>query len=105
MARRDPEPDGDPRTGPGPGRRAFYGRRQGRRLRPGLKALLDDLLPQIAIPLPRDGGRLDPADLFDNPPVGPPAGPSAGPRAGPRTGFALEIGFGDRKSTRLNSSH
>jgi tRNA (guanine-N7-)-methyltransferase len=90
MARRDPEPDGNPRTGSGPGRRAFYGRRQGRRLRPGLKVLLDELLPQVAIPLPRDGGRLDPADLFDN----SCAGPSTGPRAGPCTGFALEIGFG-----------
>jgi tRNA (guanine-N7-)-methyltransferase len=78
MARRDPEPDGDPRTGSGPGRRAFYGRRQGRRLRAGLKVLLDELLPQVAIPLPRDDGRLDPADLFES----------------PRAGYALEIGFG-----------
>ncbi len=60
------------------GRRVFYGRRQGRRLRPGLKALLDELLPQVAVALPRDGGRLDPATLFE----------------APRAGYALEIGFG-----------
>ncbi len=60
------------------GRRAFYGRRQGRRLRSGLKALLDDLLPQVAVRLPPDGGTLDPATLFD----------------GPHAGYALEIGFG-----------
>ncbi|MHA1151301.1 MAG: tRNA (guanosine(46)-N7)-methyltransferase TrmB [Alphaproteobacteria bacterium] len=60
------------------GRRTFYGRRQGRRLRAGLKALLDELLPQIAISLPQDGGKLDPAALFD----------------GPRASYALEIGFG-----------
>ena len=76
MARRDLEPESDPRAGPG--RRAFYGRRQGRRLRPGLKALLDELLPQIAVSLPHDGGKLDPATLFD----------------GRRAGYALEIGFG-----------
>ncbi len=76
MARRDPERESDPR--PGPGRRAFYGRRQGRRLRPGLKALLDEFLPQVAIPLPQNGGKLDPTTLFD----------------GRRAGYALEIGFG-----------
>ncbi len=77
MARRDPERESDP-PGREPGRRAFYGRRQGRRLRPGLKALLDELLPQVAVRLPQDGGALDPATLFD----------------GPCAGYALEIGFG-----------
>ena len=76
MARRDPERESDPR--PGPGRRAFYGRRQGRRLRLGLKALLDELLPRVAVGLPQDGGALDPATLFD----------------GRHAGYALEIGFG-----------
>ena len=76
MARRDFEREVDPRSGPG--RRAFYGRRKGRRLRPGLKALLDEILPKIAVSLPQDGGKLDPATLFD----------------GRRAGFALEIGFG-----------
>ena len=51
MASRDSEPEDDPRSGPG--RRAFYGRRQGRRLRPGLKALLDETLPKIAGSCPR----------------------------------------------------
>lgn len=59
-------------------RRAFYGRRRGRRLRPGLKALLDELLPQVAVRLPPDGGPLDPATQFD----------------GAHAGYALEIGFG-----------
>ncbi len=76
MARRDPERESGPR--PGPGRRAFYGRRQGRRLRPGLKALLDEFLPQVAVPLSHDGGKLDPTTLFD----------------GRCSGYALEIGFG-----------
>ncbi len=76
MAQRDFGSESDPR--PGPGRRAFYGRRQGRRLRPRLRALLDQTLPKIAFPLPQDGGKLDTTNLFD----------------GPRAGFALEIGFG-----------
>ena len=80
MARRDPERNSDPRSRrePEAGRRAFYGRRAGRRLRPGLKALLDDLLPKIAIPLPQHGAKLDPSALFDR----------------PYAGYALEIGFG-----------
>ena len=63
---------------PEPRQRAFYGRRQGRRLRPRLKALLGELLPRFAIALPAEGGALDPAQLFDD----------------PRAGYALEIGFG-----------
>ena len=87
MARRNLEPKTDPQPEPETGRRTFYGRRQGRRLRPGLRALLDELLPQIAIALPQDGGILDPTTLFDV----------------PRAGYALEIGFGagpggDRKT-------
>ncbi len=78
MARRRLEPKTDPQPEPETGRRAFYGRRQGRRLRPALKALLGELLPQVAIALPQDGGILDPTTLFDV----------------PRAGYALEIGFG-----------
>ena len=59
-------------------RRAFYGRRRGRRLRPGLKALLEELLPRLAVALPEGGGTLNPAALFDSPPEG----------------IWLEIGFG-----------
>lgn len=59
-------------------RRNTYGRRQGRPLRAGRKALLDAALPQLEIALPQEGEVLDPAALFD------PA---------PRKLF-LEIGFG-----------
>jgi tRNA (guanine-N7-)-methyltransferase len=59
-------------------RRNLYGRRQGRPLRAGRRALLDEALPQLAVELPPDGGRLDPADLFD-------------PLPGE---LCLEIGFG-----------
>ncbi len=83
MARRGSPRNGEPRHGeprppPGAPRRAFYGRRRGRRLRPGRKALLEELLPQLAVVLPEGGGRLDPAALFDSPPEG----------------IWLEIGFG-----------
>lgn len=47
--------------------RRFYGRRHGRRLRPGRQRLLDDLLPRLRIPV--TGGRaLDPRSLFASPP-------------------------------------
>ena len=48
-------------------RRKFYGRRQGRPLRENRKALLDDLLPRLAITLqetPLDPVTLFPASLF-----------------------------------------
>jgi tRNA (guanine-N7-)-methyltransferase len=54
-----------------------YGRRQGRKLRPGRAALLETLLPQIRIPL-QPGRPLDPNALF---------------RARPER-LWLEIGFG-----------
>ncbi|GAB4371614.1 MAG: tRNA (guanosine(46)-N7)-methyltransferase TrmB [Kiloniellaceae bacterium] len=59
-------------------RRNTYGRRQGRPLRAGRKALLDAALPQLEIALPEEGSRLDPAALFDP----------------PRDRLFLEIGFG-----------
>jgi tRNA (guanine-N7-)-methyltransferase len=55
----------------------FYGRRHGRKLRPGRQRLMDELLPRLAIPAPAEG-RIDPFALF----------PSR-PRA-----LWLEIGFG-----------
>jgi len=58
-------------------RRILYGRRRGRRLRPGQRDLLTTLLPTLAIELPVHG-RLDPRRLF-------PAAPAA---------LWLEIGFG-----------
>lgn len=45
----------------------FYGRRQGRPLRPALQALCDRLLPQFAIPLPAAPARLVPGALFAHP--------------------------------------
>ena len=59
-------------------RRNLYGRRQGRSLRAGRKALLEETLPQLEISLPEDGGLLPPALLFDPPPAE----------------IFLEIGFG-----------
>ncbi len=44
--------------------RAFYGRRKGKRLRMGQEQRLADLLPSLRVPLPADGGRLDPRALF-----------------------------------------
>ena len=44
----------------------FYGRRRGKKLRPGRQALIDDLLPTLRVPL--SGGAeaaLDPKTLFD----------------------------------------
>jgi tRNA (guanine-N7-)-methyltransferase len=78
MARRASTRHREDRRAPAPGARAFYGRRHGRRLRPGLKALFEELLPRLSIGLPEPGGRLDPAALFDPPPEG----------------IGLEIGFG-----------
>ncbi|MEQ8229129.1 MAG: tRNA (guanine(46)-N(7))-methyltransferase TrmB [Rhodospirillales bacterium] len=41
----------------------FYGRRRGKKLRPGRRALIEDLLPKLRVP--SGGGPLDPAGLFD----------------------------------------
>ncbi len=63
-------------------RRAFHGRRCGRRLRTGLRTLLRDLLPRLQISLPTNGGKFDPSTLF--PPLA----------AGGRRRVWLEVGFG-----------
>jgi len=55
-----------------------FGRRRGRKLKPGRQALLDELLPRLRIDLPVGGALLDPATLF-----------APGARA-----VWLEIGFG-----------
>lgn len=60
-----------------PPRRALYGRRQGPKLRPGRRRLLEERLPEIAFTV-EPGQALDPRPLFDPP-----------PRA-----IWLEIGFG-----------
>ena len=59
-------------------RRIIYGRRRGRRLRPGRQRLIDELLPALDIRLPGPGGELDPPGLFDPAPAA----------------VWLEIGFG-----------
>jgi tRNA (guanine-N7-)-methyltransferase len=59
-------------------RRTLYGRRQGRPLRAGRKALLEAALPPLEIALPGDACQLDPASLFDPLPAE----------------LVLEIGFG-----------
>ena len=79
-----PEPDAGCTAGarergtPEGARLLFYGRRQGRKLRPGRQRLLDELLPRLRIAPPAPGARIDPAALF-------PARPQA---------LWLEIGFG-----------
>ncbi|MGH6894073.1 MAG: tRNA (guanine(46)-N(7))-methyltransferase TrmB [Dongiaceae bacterium] len=50
-----------------PEERRFFGRRKGRRLRRGQQALIDTLLPRLAIALP-ESGRLDPHALFPGAP-------------------------------------
>jgi tRNA (guanine-N7-)-methyltransferase len=56
----------------------FFGRRRGRKLRQSGEALLESLLPGLAIPRPEPGGRFDPLAWFAEP-----------PRA-----LWLEVGFG-----------
>jgi len=61
-------------------RRALYGRRRGKKLRPGQESLLDTLLPRLAIELPPEPLKIDLAQLF-------------GGRL-PERGVWLEVGFG-----------
>ena len=69
-----------PEHTPADDRPKFFGRRKGKTLRPGRKALLEELLPRLHIPAPdlKAGGTIDPFTLFDE-----------RPRA-----VWLEIGFG-----------
>jgi tRNA (guanine-N7-)-methyltransferase len=50
-----------------PRRLLFYGRRQGRKLRPGRQRLVDELLPRLRVALPQSG-KLDPFALFPSRP-------------------------------------
>lgn len=61
-----------------PDRLRLYGRRQGRPLRAGQRALLHEALPSLSISLPGEGVSLDPVSLF----------------AGPKKDIWVEIGFG-----------
>lgn len=47
--------------------RRLYGRRKGFKLRNRQQQLVEDLLPQVSVPLPPEGQGLDPASLFDAP--------------------------------------
>ena len=76
----------EPESTPDNPRLLFYGRRQGRRLRPGRQRLVDELLPRLRITLPPGDptpgdptqGDFDPAALFNSRPAA----------------LWLEIGFG-----------
>ncbi len=52
-------------TGNAP-RRRFHGRRQGKRLKPGRRRLIDELLPRLRVPL---AAAADPPRLFPDPPA------------------------------------
>lgn len=67
----------------------LYGRRRGRRLRPGRQRLLAERLPGISIALPAAGERLDPATLF----------------AGDPGDIWLEIGFGAGEHLAWQAEH
>ena len=65
MGRDDSVP---PETGgTGDAERAFYGRRKGKRLRPGQEQRLEGLLPTLRVALPERGAFLNPPDLFPVP--------------------------------------
>ena len=66
-----------------------FGRRHGRTLRAGRKALMDRLLPQVAIPEPVPGRPVDPAALF-------PEGMAE---------YWLEIGFGGGEHLAWQAAH
>ena len=68
----------------------FFGRRRGKKLRVTGQTLVDQLLPQLAIPLPEEGsGRLDPASLFSE----------------PKKEYWLEIGFGGGEHAAWQAEH
>jgi tRNA (guanine-N7-)-methyltransferase len=81
----------DPNTAPP--QRLLYGRRHGRPLRPGRKALIGELLPQLAVTLP-GGGKLDLEALFGTPrPVWLEIGFGGGEHLARQAETHREIGF------------
>jgi len=76
-------------------RDTFHGRRHGRRLRKGQKALLSEMLPRLRVELPAAGGRLDPATLFGAPGAG----------AAARREVWVEIGFGGGEHLAWQAAH
>lgn len=61
-------------------RRTLHGRRRGKKLRLGQQSLLHTLLPRLAVALPNEPHRIDPALMFGSDP--------------PPDGVWLEVGFG-----------
>ncbi len=57
--------------------RTLYGRRKGKKLRPGQQELLQDALPRLSIATPQEGDRFDPREIFPD-----------------KKDIWLEIGFG-----------
>ncbi len=57
------EPDGPADPAEGRPRRQVWGRRQGPKLRPGRRSLLEERLPEVGFAIP-DNGHLDPRSLF-----------------------------------------
>jgi len=53
---------------PTPGKPRFFGRRQGRKLRAGRVALLEEVLPKVLVPV-EPGRPLDPWALFPSRPA------------------------------------
>ena len=49
-------------------RKVLYGRRKGRRLRAGRRALVENLLPRVEIPVPEGDAKIDPQTIFPGPP-------------------------------------
>lgn len=76
-------------------RRLLYGRRRGRRLRPGRRALIAELLPQLAVTLPAgEAASVDPVALFTgSADVSVPTADFLKRKFSPRDVW-LEIGFG-----------
>ena len=64
-----------------PAEKRFYGRRKGKKIKPGRQGLIDTLLPRLSLGLPNEGEAVDPFTLFPD--------MATLPRA-----IWLEIGFG-----------
>lgn len=72
-----------------PHRTQLYGRRRGRPLRRHRSTLIETLLPQVQLVPPTDGGRIDPAVLFDQ----------------PKRDLWFEVGFGGGEHLAWQAAH
>lgn len=74
-----------------------FGRRKGKKLRPGRSALLETLLPRLAIPRPDPGGvpgeMVDPAALFGSRPVWLEVGFGGGEHLAAQAAANPDVGF------------